>query len=149
MTLRSIFVLVVLALIIVFSALNWNVLIAPTDLSLAVAQVKAPLGLIMLGLMVLLAAAFLVYIVVLQAGMMAEARRTAKDLKAQRELAEKAEGSRIEALRSSFVAESQKLSERIDRLDRELRSAFDASANGIVATLGEMDDRLRRRSDGG
>ena len=144
MTLRSIFVLIVLALIIVFSALNWNVLIAPTDLSLAVAQVKAPLGLIMLGLIVALAAVFLIYIVVLQAGMMSESRRVAKELKAQRELADKAEASRFDELRQLHSADMQKLLDRIDQLDREMRSAIEANANGINATLGELDDRIQR-----
>jgi len=83
MNLRSVLLIVVLLLIGAFAALNWSVLLAPTDLSLGIAMVKAPLGLILLGLMVLLAVAFLIYIVVLQAGMMAESRRIAKELKAQ------------------------------------------------------------------
>lgn len=146
MNFRTGLVVLVLVLIAVFAALNWTVLMAPTDLSLAVAHVNAPLGLIMLGLIVLLAAVFLIYIVVLQAGMMAESRRIGKELKTQRELAEKAEASRFDELRTAYLSEMQSLNERIDRLDRELRATFDSAANGVNATLGEIDDRLRRES---
>lgn len=144
MNLRSGLVILVMALIAVFSALNWSVLMAPTDLSLGFGAVKAPLGLIMLGLIVALAAVFLIYIVVLQAGMMSESRRVAKELKAQRELADKAEASRFDELRQLHSADQQSLLARIDQLDRELRSALEAQANGINATLGEIDDRLQR-----
>ena len=144
MNLRTGLVALVLVLIGAFSALNWSVLMAPTDLSLGFSAVKAPLGLIMLGLIVLLAAVFLIYIVVLQAGMMSESRRVAKELKAQRELADKAEASRFDELRQLHSADLQTLLARVDQLDRELRSAIEANANGINATLGEIDDRLQR-----
>lgn len=144
MNLRTALVALVLVLIAAFCALNWSVLVAPTALSLGFTSVQAPLGLMMLGLIALLAAAFLVYIALLQAGMMAESRRVGRELKAQRELADKAEASRFDELRATSTAQTQTLIARIDRLDRELRSAFDAAANGINATLGEIDDRLRR-----
>ena len=144
MNLRSGLVIVVLVLIGIFSALNWSVLMAPTDLSLGFTSAKAPLGLIMLGLIVLLAAVFLIYLVVLQASMMSESRRAAKELKAQRELADKAEASRFAELRTLHSADMDKLLARVDQLDRELRSAIEANANGINATLGEIEDRLQR-----
>ncbi|WP_449369851.1 LapA family protein [Thiomonas sp.] len=144
MNFRSGLVIVVLVLIAIFSALNWSVLMAPTDLSLGFTTAKAPLGLIMLGLIVVLAAVFLIYIVVLQAAMMSESRRVAKELKAQRELADKAEASRFEELRQLHGNDLDRLLARIDQLDRELRSAIEANANGLSATLGEIDDRLQR-----
>ena len=144
MNLRSGLVILVMVLIALFSILNWSVLMAPTDLSLGFASARAPLGLIMLALIVALAAVFLIYIVVLQAGMMSESRRVAKELKAQRELADKAEASRFDELRQLHSADLQKLLARVDQLDRELRSAIEAQANGINATLGELDDRLQK-----
>jgi uncharacterized integral membrane protein len=144
MNFRSGLVIVVLVLIGIFSALNWSVLMALTDLTLGFTAVKAPLGLIMLGLIVLMAVVFLIYIVVLQTGMMSESRRVAKELKTQRELADKAEASRFEELRQLHSADMERLLARVDQLDRELRSAIEANANGIHATLGEIDDRLQR-----
>ncbi|MBN8776256.1 LapA family protein [Thiomonas arsenitoxydans] len=144
MNLRSGLVILVIVLITIFSALNWSVLMAPTELSLGFTTANAPLGLIMLGLIVALAAVFLIYIVVLQAGMMSESRRVAKELKAQRELADKAEASRFDELRQLHSTDMDKLIARIDQLDRELRSAIEANANGLSAALGEIDDRLQR-----
>ncbi len=144
MQLRTAFVVLVVVLIAAFCALNWSVLVSPTALSLGIATVQAPLGLMMLGLTVLLAAALLVYIVLLQAGMMAETRRLGRELQAQRQLADKAEASRFDQLRAASEAQTEALCARIDQLDRELRSAFDAAANGINATLGEIDDRIQR-----
>ena len=144
MNLRSGLVILVIVLIAIFSALNWSVLMAPTELSLGFTTATAPLGLIMLGLIVALAAVFLIYIVVLQAGMMSESRRVAKELKAQRELADKAEASRFDELRQLHSTDMDKLLARIDQLDRELRSAIEANANGLSAALGEIDDRLQR-----
>ena len=144
MNLRSGLVILVMVLIALFSILNWSVLMAPTDLSLGFASARAPLGLIMLALIVALAAVFLIYIVVLQAGMMSESRRVAKELKAQRELADKAEASRFDELRQLHSADQQALLSRVNQLDRELRSAIEAQANGINATLGELDDRLQK-----
>jgi uncharacterized integral membrane protein len=144
MNVRSGLVIVVLVLIGIFSVLNWGVLMASTDLTLGFTAVKAPLGLIMLGLIVLLAAVFLIYVVVLQAAMMSESRRVAKELKAQRELADTAEASRFDELRQLHSADMERLLARIDQLDRELRSAIEANANGLHAALGEIDDRLQR-----
>lgn len=144
MQLRTALVVLVVVLIAAFCALNWSVLVSPTALSLGVASVQAPLGLMMLGLTVLLAAAFLVYIVLLQAAMMTETRRLSRDLQAQRQLADNAEASRFDQLRAASQAQTEELRMRIDQLDRELRSAFDAAANGINATLGEIDDRIQR-----
>lgn len=144
MNLRSGLVILVIVLIAIFSALNWSVLMAPTELSLGFTTAKAPLGLIMLGLIVALAAVFLIYIVVLQAAMLSESRRVAKELKAQRELADKAEASRFDELRQLHSTDMDKLLARIDQLDRELRSAIEANANGLSAALGEIDDRLQR-----
>jgi len=50
MPLRTVVVLVVLAFVGLFAALNWSAFLAPTPLSLGFAQVQAPRGLIMLGL---------------------------------------------------------------------------------------------------
>ena len=43
MPLRTVVLLVVLALIALFAALNWTAFVAPTTLSFGVAQVQAPL----------------------------------------------------------------------------------------------------------
>ena len=55
MKLRTLLLLLVLLAIAGFTLLNWAVIMSPTALSLGVAEIQAPLGLILLGLMSVLA----------------------------------------------------------------------------------------------
>ena len=52
MNLRNLLVAAALALLAVFTLLNWTAFTAPTTLSLAFADVQAPLGVVMLGFVV-------------------------------------------------------------------------------------------------
>ena len=126
MPLRTVVLLVVLALVAVFAALNWTAFVAPTTLSFGVAQVQAPLGLIMLGLLAVLTTLFLLYVVYLQTTVIFEWRRHAKELQTQRELADQAEVSRFTELRT-----------HVDTRLTELESS-------LSAQLGEMRERLNR-----
>ncbi len=67
MRLRSILLLVVVGVIALFAALNWEAFTAPTTLRLGFGTMEAPLGLIMLGVTVLLTLLFLVFVTYLQA----------------------------------------------------------------------------------
>jgi len=120
MPLRTVVLLVVLALIALFAALNWTAFVAPTTLSFGVAQVQAPLGLIMLGLLAILTALFLGYVAYLQTTVILEWRRHAKELQTQRERADQAEASRFTELRAH-------LDTRLTELE-----------NSLAAQLGEM-----------
>jgi uncharacterized integral membrane protein len=155
MPLRTILILLVLAAIAIFAALNWTAFTAPTVLRLGFATIEAPLGLIMLGLTVLLAFMFLVFVTYLQTSVLLESRRHARELQAQRDVAEQAEASRYSRLREFLEAELQKIryrSElaetgviaRLDQLDRELRAAIEQSSNTLAAHIGELEDRLQR-----
>jgi hypothetical protein len=126
MPLRTVVLLIVCTVVALFAALNWSAFLAPTTLSLGVAQVQAPLGLIMLVLTAVLAALFLAYVVYLQSTVLLEARRHAKELQAQRELADQAEVSRFTELRAYLDA-------RLSELE-----------NSLSAQLGEMRERLER-----
>jgi hypothetical protein len=126
MPLRTVVLLIVLAAVVAFAALNWSAFLAPTTLSLGVAQVQAPLGLIMLALTVILTALFLTYLVYVQTTVLLESRRHAKELQAQRVLADQAEASRFTELRTY-------LESRLTELE-----------NSLSAQVGEMRDRLDR-----
>ena len=126
MPLRTVVLLIVLALIALFAALNWRAFVAPTTLSLGFAQVQGPLGLILLGLIAILTALFLTYLVYLQTSVLLESRRHAKELQAQRELADQAEASRFTELRAYLDA-------RLNEME-----------NSLGAQIGEMRDRLDR-----
>ncbi len=154
MKLRSLLLLVVLLAIAAFTLLNWSVIMTPTALTLGVAEVQAPLGLIMLGLMVALIALFLVYVLYLQTTVMFDARAHAKELQSNRNLADQAEASRFTELRTFLDTEFKRmgtadaavktaLTTRIDQLERDLRLTVEQSGNSLAASLGELDDRLR------
>lgn len=158
MKLRTLLLLVVLVAIAAFSVLNWSAIMAPTILSLGIAEVQAPLGLVMLGLLVFLLAVFLVFVTYLQTSVLLEARRHSRELKSQRELADQAEASRFTELRGFLAVELKRQSDlaaeskadvlaRLDQLERELRSALEQSGNTLAAYIGELEDRLERAPD--
>jgi uncharacterized integral membrane protein len=126
MPLRNVLLLVVLVAVAVFAALNWSVIMAPTTLSLGFAEVQAPLGLVLLGVIALLSVLFLAYVVYLQSSVLLEARRHARELQASRELADQAEASRFTELRA--------------HLDTRLTDI----EHSLAAQLGELRDRVDR-----
>ncbi len=155
MKIHTFLLLMILAAITVLVTLNWSAFMAPTALSLGIASVEAPLGLVMLGLLAVLTVLFLVFVVYLQGSALFDARRQARELYANRELANQAEASRFTELRhfleselnrqASLDAESRAaMQARLDQLDRDLRSAIEQSENTLVAHIGELEDRPER-----
>jgi len=155
MPLRTVLILVLLGGLAIFAALNWSAFTTPTTLRLAFGTVEAPLGLIMLGLTVLLAFLFLIFVTYLQTSVLLENRRHARELQLQRERADQAEASRYNQLREYLESELQKIryrSElmetgivaRLNQLDQELRGAIEQSGNTLAAYIGELEDRLQR-----
>jgi uncharacterized integral membrane protein len=155
MNLRKLSIVVALVLLTIFAALNWTAFTTPTTLSLLFLQVQAPLGVIMLLVTVLVSGLFLVYILFQQAGIILEARRYAKVLTSQRELAEEAEASRFVEMRTLLDAELRKLeaqgaagtrelSARIERLEQQLVDKFAESTRTLSAYVGEVEDKLDR-----
>lgn len=113
MSLITIPLLLLLAAIVTFVAVNWSLFVAPATLSLVVGTVEAPLGLIMLGLMGVLTGVFLILLVALQMRVLMETRRHAKEIEAQRQLADQAEASRFTELRNYLATELRALSDRL------------------------------------
>jgi uncharacterized integral membrane protein len=155
MYLRTILIVLVLGAFALFAAANWHAFTTPTTLSLIVATVEAPLGLILLGMVVLLTALFLIYVVYLQSSVLFETRRHAREVETQRELAEHAELSRIHELRAYLEARLDALAKqgetskselvgRLDQLERDLRQSIEQCQNSLAAALAVIDDRLER-----
>ncbi len=88
MSLRTLFFLLICAAIATFVGVNWTEMNRPTDLSLIFTHVTAPLGLVLVGLMVLLFVVFVGVMAYTQGTVLMETRRHAKELSAQRELAD-------------------------------------------------------------
>lgn len=157
MGLRSIVLFVIALVIAALAALNWGTLSAPTVMSLGVTTVTAPLGLVMLGLTVLLAAFFLAYVLWLQGTVLVDARRHTKELQAQRELADRAEASRFTELRNFLESQENThmarngerhaaVLARIEQLEATLRQRAEQADNTLAAHIGQLEDRLDRRA---
>jgi uncharacterized integral membrane protein len=159
MKVRAIVLSILLGLLLVFTLANWSAITAPTQVSLLVARIDAPLGLILLIFLVVTTLVFLFLMVYQQAGAIMETRRAAKELAAQRALADEAEASRFTELRKHLDVRLDRLQEemhspedalsaRIDRLEAALREHIDHAGNTLAAYIGEVDDRVERLGDG-
>jgi hypothetical protein len=158
MKLRTLFILIVLCAIAGFTALNWSTIMVPTALSLGVATVQAPLGLVMLSMLVFLTALFLLFVVYIQGSVLVDTRRHARELQTNRKLVDEAETSRFSELREFLESELKRLAAldtesrqatqtRLDQLDEDLRSAVEQSGNTLAAYIGELEDRLEKGSE--
>jgi uncharacterized integral membrane protein len=159
MKVRTVLLFLVLLAIVLFAALNWTVFTTPATLSLLVATVEAPLGLIMLGLLVLLTGVFAIFSGYQQTSTLLEARQQAKRLEAQRKLADQAEASRITELQNLLNSALQRLEQqsvegrqatiaRLDQLEQNLRAAVSQEGTTLSAYIGELEDRLDRQKQG-
>jgi uncharacterized integral membrane protein len=130
---RSVLVLVAAGLAALFIALNWRLFAAPAKLNLLLTSADVPVGVAMLMLFTLALLMLWVMMSRWQGTLLMEFRRQAKELQAQRLLAESAEASRFTELGALVREEVAKL-----------RTELHETEHSIAATLGEMDDRLRR-----
>lgn len=157
MKLHSLLLIIVLSIIAAFTALNWNVFVTPTNLSLGVSMVKMPLGMVMLGLVVVISVLFLLYVVYLQTSVLLETRRHSREMLVNKELAEKAEASRFTELRNVLAAEMLKQANQnaeskasllacVDQLGTSLRLSIEQSTNTLAAYMGELEDRLEQQT---
>ena len=133
MKLLGTIILVLLGVLAIFAAVNWTTLTTPAPLSFVAFSVEAPLGVVLLGFALVFALVLLAYIAAQRSTMYAEARRHTQELRAQREIADQAEASRIEQLRL-----------QVERESASLRTALEQTANGLAANIGEVDDKLDR-----
>lgn len=153
MGLRSLAAAVLLILLAAFAAANWGAFTTPTSLTLGFTTLQAPLGLLMLAVCALLVLGLGGLALWLHTRSLMELRRSLKAQQALRELAEKAETSRLvqlqAALESGFQrlgaqvdAAHDRLGERLDRQQQEQQRHVAETANGLAAALAEFDQRM-------
>ncbi len=157
MNLRAFSLTLVLALVLLaaFATLNWVAITASSTLSLGFVDVSAPLGMVMLTFTAVIVGLFVSYIVLLQAGVILEARRLTKEVKAQRELADTAEASRFTELRTLLegelrrieaqnAASTREFGARIEQSERGMQDKLTEVTASLSAFLGEIEDKLDR-----
>lgn len=123
---RNVLVLVVLVLLGLFAWFNLSVLSASTPISFGFATAEAPFGLILLVVTGIVCLLFAGWGLALQARVVKDARLHAKELQVQRDVADRAERSRLMELRS------------------DLMKALEQNANATAAHLGQLEDRMER-----
>jgi uncharacterized integral membrane protein len=151
MNFLGVVILVVLLLLAVFSLANWSVLSAPATLSFIVFDIEGPLGVILLGAMLVVVGLFILYALTLRTNMLIEARHHNQEMQAQRKLAETAEASRLSELRVQIAREFAdvratvgEVSGQIGRNEQSMKQSLDEAANGLAALVAEMDDKIDR-----
>jgi uncharacterized integral membrane protein len=152
---RTALLLLILVALGVFAALNWTAMTAPADLLLLFGRVQAPLGVILLAATAVITLLYALLLAWVETRALLESRAHARELQAQRQLAESAEASRYADLRRYLEAEmaalrtlpdsaAQAVLARLERLETELRGDVERTGNTLAAYIGELDDRLLR-----
>ncbi len=160
MRLRTLLLIALILLMAAFVALNIESILQPTTLYLAVAEVQAPLGLVMVGMLAAVLVIFLLALVYFQATHVMEVRQITREANEQRALADKAESSRFTALQEFLRSElqamagrdtqlSNQLQQKMDLVQTALATTIEQTGNGISASLGELEDRLDHQSPPG
>ncbi|MBN9409697.1 MAG: LapA family protein [Burkholderiales bacterium] len=138
MSLRLLVVILALGVMGAFTAVNWSTFVAPSTLDLFVTQVQAPLGMIMLGVLVAVSLAFVAYMSFWQGNVLMEMRRMHKEVERQRSLAEQEEQSRLREVREDIARLHGRIVQAQDGLSQEIRENGDS----LAASLAVMDQRL-------
>lgn len=147
---RVALLVLIIAVIGGLSFFNFPYLAQTVPMSLGFTSVDAPLGLILLTLTALMAIAFIAYVIAMQGTWLLESRAHAKEMAAQRELADKAEASRFTELRAAMEVlhqeEERRLMERMDVLESHLQARAQESDNSTAAYVGQLEQQLRTRA---
>lgn len=148
MSARTLFALLVLLLLILFSWLNWGEITRSTTLSLGLTRVEAPLGLVLVVALGVVSLLYLLFTIGLETAALLEVRRYARELLHYKKLAEEAEQSRYTELRRYLEAEFQRLAEvekaEIEALEARVRETLEKHGNTLAAYIGELEDQMLR-----
>lgn len=164
MRVRNWILLGVMALLAVFSGLNWAELSESEPLNLGLFSYPAvPLGLIQMGLMLALLLGYFFYAAALEASVLSDVRKLTREVEASRKLADDAEASRFSELRKYLEGELGRLKmggadlspllqrleklegnlqQKMDGLENNLRQDVEKAGNTLAAYIGELEDQL-------
>lgn len=145
---------IVFVMLLVFTAANWQILTTVTPLSFVAFSIEGPLGVILLGVCLTLTVLVVSYALLLRTNWLMESHRFSRQLEEQRELADRAETSRITALQEMLKYEFETLTNalnkieesnslRIEAAERSLGKIIEDTGNSLEANLGYLDDKLK------
>ena len=155
MRLKILLLTVGIVLLAAFAVANVDEFTRPSVLNFGFTRMQLPLGLVMLLLVIFLLLIFLVTTLYMRSSNLIETRGYAKQLTAQRELADKAEASRFTDLRrymetqAGLTANQNKdlvtaMDRRLAQTEKFMLQRLDQSDNTNAAYWGQHDDALSR-----
>jgi uncharacterized integral membrane protein len=116
MQMRTVLLMLMLALVALFALLNWGTITTPTALNLLVARIDAPLGIFMLGLLGVITVIYMLLLARAETVALLETRKLARELEKARKLADDNEESRFQGLRVWLEAELAEVHRRLDAI---------------------------------
>lgn len=160
---RLLFIVLAGVLVAGLAALNWGEVTRTSRLNFGLILTDAPLAGILLAILAVTLVVFLVSSAIQESRNLIAWNRHAKELQAQRDLADKAEASRFTDLRQhidSTLRESRQrdalaggeFEKSMLQSHRELRAQLDAMNRTLLARLAELEARVDHRTavvDGG
>ncbi|HSV48526.1 MAG TPA: lipopolysaccharide assembly protein LapA domain-containing protein [Ramlibacter sp.] len=166
---RVLLLILAIALVGAFAALNWPEFTRTSQMNFGILTMELPLGLVLLSLLGLGLLAYLLGSASMQTRHLLEFRQHTKELQAQRELADKAEASRFTALRQhldthlrdgrpqgtvttteferAFVQGQRELRQQLEQMDRVLIARLADIENRLDARLGRPEARVEPLPD--
>ncbi len=159
MRIRTFLLIAAILLVAGFVALNFDEFMRSTVLNFGVAEVRAPLGLVMLGALITALAVFMMALMYFQTTHLLELRKVTREVAEQRALADKAEASRFTDLQQFLRTRLDQVEQvqrelaataldRTGQLETSLMRSIEQTSNGLAASVGELDDRLARQQSG-
>lgn len=153
---RLLFIIVAILLVAGFAAQNWPEFQRTAPLNFGVVVSNAPLGVLLLGVLLVSLLAFLISSAAQESRHLMEHRRQAKSLETQRDLAERAEASRFTDLRKHIDTQLREGRQReaigvtdfekaMVQSQRELRTQLEQMNRTLATQLAELESRLDAR----
>lgn len=106
----------ILLVVLFFAAINWGTFNEPQTISFLFGEVQAPLGILLLAAIGLLALVFLFFLARIETAALLDRSRTSKELEKARKLADDSEESRFRELSNRLDVALEELHQKLDRL---------------------------------
>jgi uncharacterized integral membrane protein len=153
MRIKTTLLIIGIAIVAAFTAINIDEFTRVSVLSVGVSTVQLPLGLVLLGLLIVALVGFLISTVFIESANLIQTRKYARDLEVQRNLADKAESSRFIELQRAMKAADLAVAERdavnlkaftdsLANTQLALSQRIEQSDNATAAYIGQLQDRL-------
>ncbi len=147
MTVRTVVLVLLSIFAAIFLILNWQGITAPVPVNLLFKSTEAPLGLILLVVLGVLWCVGIVWALMQQASTLVEIRRAYKEASANKNLADHAEVSRIEQVKTAMQGEFQAFQTKLLEAVQQTKATTEKSTTDTdarIAALEKTIDRLEK-----